>query len=181
MTHAKMRYQTNVGHLSSRLDFCEQHCYYQPKHVQLSCHISFFLFCQCNWHDNQDMKNHKQQITQNSCFIFGVAIKINFINIILSLESNGTSFDTIRLKFTQSRLEQRKSFITIVKHSNVNVQYQCSQVIHHYQCFYLLCYLRTWWIILSTTDLIKFTLKDNFFGKHIRDAREVKLLMHAVR
>ena len=43
--------------------------------------------------------------TQNNCFIFGVAIKLSFINIILGLESNGTSFDAIRSNFAQARLD----------------------------------------------------------------------------
>ena len=57
----------------------------------------FFLFCQYNWHHNHDIKNiNYKQINQNSCFIFGVAIKLNFINTIVGLESDETSFDAIR-------------------------------------------------------------------------------------
>ena len=49
---------SNVEHQWSRWDVCKQHCYCHSKHVQLSFHM-LFLFCQCNWHHNQDMKNYK--------------------------------------------------------------------------------------------------------------------------
>ena len=71
-----------------------------------NCPFMFFLFCQCNWHHNQDMKNHKHQTNYSKqLFYLGVAIKPNFINIILGRESNGTSFDAIRSNFAQTRLE----------------------------------------------------------------------------
>ena len=66
---------------------------------------------------------NNKRITQSSCFIFDVAIKLNFINIILSLESNGTSFHAIRSNFAQARLEWRKPLTAIIRHTNVNGQY----------------------------------------------------------
>ena len=84
----------------------KQHCYCQSKHVQLSFHIMFFLFTNVIGTTTRTWKiiNYKR-ITQSSCFIFGVAIKPNFINIILGLKSNGTSFDAVRFNFAQTRLE----------------------------------------------------------------------------
>ena len=96
---------------------------------------------------------NKKPITQSSCYIFGVAINLNFINIILSLESNGTSFNAIKSNFAEARLAWRKSFIAIVRQTNVNGQY-----------------LR--WFSIE---------EDKLLGKHVRDAREVKLLIHSVR
>ena len=104
VTNAHTQYQRNVGHLDSLWDVCIEHCYYQSKHVQHTIHVTFVLFCQCNWHDDQDKKiiNNKR-IAQNSCFIFHVAIKLNFINIILSHESNGTSFGRNKIEFCASK------------------------------------------------------------------------------
>ena len=66
--------------------------------------VKLFLFCQCNWHDNQDKKNHKQQTNYTKqLFYLWCCNKTQFINVVLSLESNGTSFNAIRLNFFASK------------------------------------------------------------------------------
>ena len=105
MMNANMQYQINVGHqLCSSSDVCKQHCYYQSKHVQLTFRKTFSVLpMYLARQSGQEKIINNKRITQNSCFTSGVTKKTQFINIILSLQSNGTSFKSIRLNFSASK------------------------------------------------------------------------------
>ena len=48
---------------------------------------------------------NNKRVMECSCFIFGVAMELDSTNIMLNLESNGTSFDAIISNFLQVRLD----------------------------------------------------------------------------
>ena len=61
MTDVKTQYETNVGQLCTFIEMFINGSYCQSKLVPLSFYTASFPFCQCNWHHNQDKKNHKKQ------------------------------------------------------------------------------------------------------------------------